>query len=240
MKTDKLEGDDRRRYIRTLQLEEIGLEGQQRLLTSRVLIAGTGALGSIAAMYLAASGVGHLTLVDFDTIDISNLQRQLSFDTASCGRKKAEAAAERIHAINPGTEITVIDKMLTRDNAPALIAGHDLVIEGSDNPPTKYMVTDTCAELGIPYVIGGVAQFRGQLTCWRPGYPTYRDIFPEAAPEGGYTPCSLGGILGPLPGIIASAQACEAIKILSGAGEPLYGRLLLLDTLHPAATIIDL
>lgn len=232
--------EQRLRYSRNIMLPEIGKRGQELLLKSRVLIVGTGALGSITAMYLAASGVGHLTLVDYDTIDLSNLQRQLSFATSDCGTKKTDAAKRRIAEINPDVRVDLFDKMLTKGNVRELFEGHDLVIEGSDNPATKYLVTDLCAELGIPCVLGGVAQYRGQVTSWAPGYPTYRDLFPESAAEGGYTPCSLGGILGPLPGVIASTQACEAIKIITGAGTPLYGRLFLLDLLNPAATILDL
>lgn len=240
MSANPLSPEQQERYIRNIQLSELGLKGQKRLLESRVLIVGTGALGSISSMYLAASGVGHLTLVDFDIIGLSNLQRQLSFSTGDCGRLKTEAARRRIAEINPEVNVDLFTEKLTRKNATGLFAGHDLVIEGSDNPDTKYMVTDLCAEMDIPCVLGGVAQFKGQVTSWKPGFPTYRDIFPESAPEGGYTPCSIGGVFGPLPGIVASAQACEAIKILTGTGTPLYGRLLVIDTLNPAATILDL
>lgn len=232
--------EQRLRYSRNIMLPEIGKKGQARLLESRVLIVGTGALGSIVAMYLAASGVGHLTLADYDTIDISNLQRQLSFSTQDCGCKKVDAAARRIREINPEIEVMTFDKMLTSKNSEGLFTSHDLVIEGSDNPATKYLVSDLCARLDIPYVLGGVSQYKGQVTSWKKGYPTYRELFPESAEEGGYTPCSLGGILGPLPGIIASWQACEAIKILTDTGTPLYSKLLLIDLLNPATTIIDL
>ena len=234
--------DQRRRYSRNVMLDGMGKEGQERLLRSRALVVGCGALGSICAMYLAGSGVGELTLVDFDTIDISNLQRQLSFTTAQCGQKKAEALAERIAAINPEVKLSVHTGMLTRKNAAELFEGKDVVIEGSDNPATKYLVTDLCAELGIPCVLGGVSQWQGQVMSWAPGgpWPTYRDIFPEAAEEGGFTPCSLGGVLGPLPGIIGSYQASEAIKILTGAGTPLYGQMLLLTLDSPTANILTL
>lgn len=235
-----LSKEQRLRYSRNLLLPEIGKEGQQRLLASRVLVVGAGALGSIVAMYLAASGVGHITLADYDTVDISNLQRQLSFSTADCGSMKVDAARRRIADINPDVKVDVFAKMITGDNAHDLFAGHDLVVEGSDNPATKYLVTDLCAELGIPCVLGGVSQFQGQVMSWAPGYPAYRDLFPERAEDGGYTPCSLGGVLGPLPGVIASTQACEAIKILTGAGTPLYGKLFMVDMLNPSATLLDL
>ena len=228
------------RYSRNLMLPEIGRPGQHKLLTSRVLIVGVGALGSIAAMYLAASGVGCITLADYDTIDISNLQRQLSFSTEDCGKFKAESARDRLLSINPEVNVSVINNMLTRQNTPELIAAHDLVIEGSDNPSTKYLISDMCHAAGVPCVLGGVAQFNGQVMSWKPGYPTYRDIFPEQAAEGGYTPCSLGGVLGPLPGIVASWQAAEAIKILTDIGTPLFGRMLLIDALSAATTVITL
>lgn len=235
-----LSKEQRLRYSRNLLLPEIGKEGQRRLLDSRVLIVGTGALGSIAAMYLAASGVGHITLADYDTVDISNLQRQLSFSTADCGSMKVDAARSRMASINPDVTVDVFARMITGENAHGLFSGHDLVIEGSDNPATKYLVTDTCAELQIPCVLGGVTQFQGQVMSWAPGHPTYRDLFPEQAEAGGYTPCSLGGVLGPLPGVIASTQACEAVKILTGSGTPLYGKLFMVDMLNPSATVLDL
>ncbi|MCM1224097.1 MAG: HesA/MoeB/ThiF family protein [Lachnospiraceae bacterium] len=238
--TIELSKEQRLRYSRNILLPEIGRAGQAKLLSSRMLIVGAGALGSACAMYLAASGVGHIIIADYDTIDISNLQRQLSFSTSDCGRPKAQALCDRLLAINPEIEVSVINKMLTKANVGEYIAGCDLVIEGSDNPATKYLVTEVCSQHGVPCVLGGVAQFNGQVMCWSPGYPTYSEIFPEQAAEGGYTPCSLGGVLGPLPGIVASWQASEAIKILTGAGTPLFGKLLLIDMLTPSARIIEL
>lgn len=236
----ELSKEQRLRYSRNIMLDGVGSAGQQRLLHSRVAIIGSGALGSIVAMYLAGSGVGHITIVDYDTIDISNLQRQLSFSTHSCGEKKVHALHRRLTEINPDIEVTAIDYMLTTKNIAEALSGQDLVIEGTDNPATKYLVTDTCLTLGIPYILGGVSQYTGQVMSWRPGYPTYRDTFPEAAIDGSYTPCALGGILGPLPGIIASTQAAEAIKILTGVGTPLYGRLYLYDALTATATTLSL
>lgn len=235
-----LSPDNRRRYSRNILLPEIGHQGQSKLLASNVLIVGCGALGSIVAMYLAGSGVGHMTLVDFDTIDISNLQRQLSFTTGSCGQKKAAVTADRLKEINPEVSVTVFDGMLTAKNAGTLFQGHDLVIEGSDNPATKYLVTDQCSLLSIPCVLGGVAQFRGQVMSWKPGCASYRDVFPEPAQEGGYTPCALGGVLGPLPGIIGSYQAAEAVKILTDVGQPLYNRLLIFDLLKSDTVTVNL
>lgn len=236
----ELTKEQKLRYSRNLMLDGIGREGQQKLLDARVLIVGAGALGSIAAMYLAASGVGRLTLIDYDTIDLSNLQRQLSFTTEQCGGRKVAKTAGRITEINPEIRVDTYTCMLNASNAGEIFAGHDLVVEGSDNPDTKYLVSDTCLLMGIPCITGGVSQFRGQLMSWTPGHICYRDVFPEGASADGYMPCSLGGILGPLPGIIASWQACEAIKIITGAGTPLYDKLLLIDQLNPSATIIDL
>lgn len=242
MNGDNLEfsKEQRLRYSRNLMLPEIGRPGQRKLLDAKVLIVGVGALGSITAMYLAASGVGHLTLADYDTIDISNLQRQLSFSTDDCGKFKVDAARDRLLSINPEISVTTINGMLTRQNAGEIIAQHDLVIEGSDNPATKYLISDECRAVGVPCVLGGVTQFSGQVMSWQEGYPTYRDIFPDQAAEGGYTPCSIGGVLGPLPGIVASWQAAEAVKILTGAGTPLYGRMLLIDALTANTTVITL
>ena len=227
----ELNAEQRRRYSRTTMLPEIGPEGQRRLLGATVTLVGAGALGSVCAMYLAASGVGRLRLIDFDTIDVSNLQRQLSFATADCGLRKAEVCAGRIRAINPEVEVETVGAMLTRGNASEVIEGSDLVMEGSDNPSTKYLVTDTAVALGVPYVLGGVAQWQGQVHSWAPGHRSYRDIFPESACEGGYLPCSVGGVLGPLPGVVGSVMACEAIKIVAGAGAPLFDRLLTIDAL---------
>ena len=233
----ELTSEQRRRYSRTTMLPEIGEEGQQRLLGSTVTIVGAGALGTVCAMYLAGSGVGRIRLIDFDTIDVSNLQRQLSFSTADCGARKAEACAARMAGINPEVEVEVETAMLTRANAPGLLARSDLVMEGSDNPSTKYLVTDTAVALGIPYVLGGVARWQGQVQSWVPGHRSYRDLFPESACEGGYLPCSVGGVLGPLPGVIGSMMACEAVKLLTGAGQPLLDRLLTVDALTMSAAV---
>lgn len=233
--------DEKLRYSRNILLAEMGEEGQRRLLGSKVLIVGAGALGSVVAMYLAGSGVGEIRLVDFDTIDISNLQRQLSFTTSQCGRLKADALAERLREINPDITVTSSNLLLRPDNIDGLSAGVDLIIEGSDNPPTKYLATDEAVRLGIPYVLGGVAQWQGQVTSWRPGCRVaYRDLFPEGATPDGYTPCSIGGVLGPLPGIIGSMMATDAIKILASIGTPLYDRLLLLDTLTLTPRLLTL
>lgn len=238
-----LSAEDKRRYSRNTLLPEIGPAGQERLLASTVAVVGCGALGSMCAMYLAGSGVGHLRVADFDTIDISNLQRQLSFTTAQCGLKKAECLRARLLEINPGIDVQAHDLLLRRSGAASLFEGCDLVVEGSDNPDTKYLVSDLCAEMKIPYVLGGVSSWQGQVMSWAPHtppYPTYRDLYPEQAPAGGYTPCSLGGLPGPLPGIIGSMQALEAVKILTGAGRPLFGRLFIFDALTSDALTVAL
>lgn len=231
-----LTGEEQRRYKRNLTLPGIGEAGQKALLEARVLIVGCGALGSISSMYLAASGVGHITLIDFDRIDISNLQRQLSFSTGSIGEKKVTAAATRLHDINPGIEITPLDLRLTEDNAPEIFASQDLIIDGTDNPATKYLIARMAGALGKPYIFGGVHEWRGQVMSCLPGSPGYTDLFPEPAEDASLPP----GLLGPLPGIVASSQAAEAIKILTGAGTPLASRLLLIDALAGTTEVIHL
>lgn len=236
-----LSSDDRRRYSRNIQLEGIGAEGQARLLASHVAIVGCGALGSITSMYLAGSGVGQLTIADFDTIDVSNLQRQLSFTTASCGKSKAEETARRLQEINPDITILSHNKLLSKSNIDDIIGTPDLIIEGSDNPATKYLVTDYAVSRGIPYVMGGVDQWHGQVMSWRPGNRCYRDIFPDGlnTPDG-ITPCSTGGVHGPLPGMIGAAMASDAIKIICGCGTPLYNRMMLIDTMSMESRIVNI
>lgn len=226
------------RYIRNLQLNGLGKEGQAALARARVLVIGAGALGSVCSMYLAASGVGHLTIADFDNVDITNLQRQLSYTEADVGKPKANTLAQKIGQINSEIEVTPIRAFVTAQTLELLVSEADIVIEASDNPATKYMVTDCAERLGKPYALGAVAQWQGQALSWCPGHPGYRDLFPVGADEGAYTPCSIGGILGPLPGIIGSIQAAEAIKIITGAGQPLLGRLLLLDALTMKTQVI--
>lgn len=231
MSMRELSQEERRRYSRTVMLPEIGKEGQARLLESHALIVGCGALGSIVAMQLAASGVGHLTIVDFDTVDISNLQRQLAFTEGDIGQKKSERLAAKIHAINSGIEVKTIDGVLKRTKAERLMADCDIAIEGSDNPATKYMVTDVAEALEKPCVLGAVSGFSGQVQTFAPGHAGYRDWWPEEVGESGFTPCSLGGLLGPVPSLVASLQSAEAIKILAGLKPALLDTLLTLDTL---------
>lgn len=221
-------------------LEGMGTEGQERLLASSVLLVGAGALGSVVAMYLAASGVGRIGVADFDTIDLSNLQRQLSFTEADLGRSKAQVTAEKLKAVNSEVQVTVYEKLLRKSDLEALIPQYDLVIEGSDNPDTKYMVTSTCAAHGKSYVIGGVAQYNGQVMCYTKGAKRYEEVFPRGDESAGFLPCSMGGVLGPLPGVVGSLMSVEAIKLLTGIGEPLVNRLLLIDARTMQITTIRL
>lgn len=222
---------DLRRYSRAMMLPEIGEEGQRRLLSSSVMVVGAGALGSIVSMYLAGAGVGTIEIADFDRVDLSNLQRQLAFEEGDVGESKVKATARRLGAINSGIRIIAHEELIRRDRARELFSRQDVVVEGSDNPATKYMVSEICEELGKPCVIGGVAGWRGQVMTWQPGHLTYRDLYPEPAEGAGCTPCSQGGVMGPVPGIVGSVQATETIKLLTGAGAPLLDRLLTFDAL---------
>lgn len=224
-----LTADERRRYSRNIMLSGIGAEGQERLLQSKVLIVGCGALGSVCAMYLAGSGVGMLGLVDFDTVDISNLQRQLSYTITDIGQSKAGTLASKIRDINPAVNVKVYDTLLTGRSAGDIISEYDIIVEGSDNPDTKYLISDMCADLKKNCVMGGIAGTQGQVICFAHGHASYRDFFPEAAAPDGFTPCSLGGVLGPLPGIVGSIQAAETVKIITGLGKPMFDTLLLID-----------
>lgn len=229
---ENLSKEQHRRYSRNIFLPEIGKEGQIKLLNASVLIVGTGALGSVVSMYLAAAGVGRIGLCDFDTIDISNLQRQLSFTEGDVGKKKVEVTADKLHAINSEIRLNVYDGMLRKERAKELFDEYDIIVEGSDNPNTKYMVTDIAQTLKKPCVLGGVAQFSGQVMTILPGGTTYRDLFPDAAGDGEFMPCSIGGVLGPVPGIVGSIQATEVIKLITAAGNPLASQILTIDALN--------
>lgn len=219
---------DRQRYSRNISVEGFGEEGQRRLLESSVLVLGCGALGSVVAAYLAGAGIGHLTLVDFDTIDITNLQRQILYTEQEAGAYKATTLADRLTRLNSSIKIDAIREFVTPAKARELFKGHDFIVDASDNPDTKYMIDDACNELGLPYTIAGVLGMNGQIMTHVPGSARYCDFFPESA-GAGYTPCSIGGILGPLPGIIGSIQALEAIKYLSHTGTLLTDRILIVD-----------
>lgn len=222
--------DDSRRYSRNIMLDGIGREGQEKLSRASVLLVGCGALGTVAGLYLAGSGVGRIGLVDFDTIDLSNLQRQLAFNINDIGLKKCETLASRIKAVNPSVNTDCHGCFLTGNKAHGLLEGYDIIVEGSDNPETKYLISSVCHELKKPCVTGGVSQWNGQVLTFMPGHATYSDFFPDASMSGSFTPCALGGVLGPLPGIIGSIQAAEVIKIICGAGVPLADRMLLVDS----------
>jgi adenylyltransferase/sulfurtransferase len=220
------------RYRRHLNLPDFGLAGQQRLLAGSVLLIGAGGLGCPLAQYLAAAGVGRLGLVDFDVVEISNLQRQVLYGSADLGRPKVEVMKERIGAQNPDVKVQTFRERLTSENALALFRDFDVVIDGTDNFPTRYLSNDACVLLGKPNVYGAILRFEGQASTFdaRRG-PCYRCLFPEPPPPGSVPSCAEGGVLGVLPGIIAMIQATEAVKLLTGVGEPLLGRFLHYDAL---------
>ena len=220
------------RYARQIGLSGFGAEGQARLRAARVLIVGVGGLGSPAAMYLAAAGVGALTLVDTDTVDLSNLHRQLLFSTDDVGEAKLQVAQARLAALNPDVAITVQDARLTAANAQALVAGHHLVIDATDNFPTRYALNEACLAHGVPFVYGSVARFEGQVSVFAaPDGPCYRCLFPTMPAPGTVPTCAEEGVLGVVPGVIGVVQATEAIKWITGIGTPLVGQLLLMDLL---------
>jgi molybdopterin/thiamine biosynthesis adenylyltransferase/rhodanese-related sulfurtransferase len=225
--------DQYERYKRHLVLPEFGVDGQRKLLEARVLLIGAGGLGCPLAQYLAAAGVGTLGLVDFDTVDASNLQRQVLYGTRDVGRPKAEVARERILALNPDVKVEVYPVRLASDNALAILRDYDVVVDGTDNFPTRYLTNDACVMLGRPNVHGSIFRFEGQATVFdaRRG-PCYRCLYPEPPPPGAVPSCAEGGVLGVLPGIVALIQATETIKLLAGLGESLVGRLLQFDALE--------
>jgi len=221
------------RYRRHLTLPEVGLEGQQALLASRVLLIGAGGLGCPLAQYLAAAGVGTLGLVDFDVVDASNLHRQILYTTADVGRPKTQVAAERVRAMNPDVRVEVHDVRLTSENAMDLFREYDVIVDGTDNFPTRYLTNDACVLLGKPNVHGSIFRFDGQATVFDARHgPCYRCLYPEPPPPGAVPSCAEGGVLGVLPGLVALIQATETVKLVTGAGDPLYGRLLQYDALR--------
>jgi adenylyltransferase/sulfurtransferase len=226
-----LSDDELSRYSRHLALAEIGLDGQQRLRAARVLIVGTGGLGSPSALYLAAAGVGTIGLVDFDRVDASNLQRQVLFDTASVGQPKTQCARTRLLALNPYIEVQAHQAELCAANVRAIFADYDLVLDGSDRISTRYLVNDACVLYGKPLVSAAIHRFEGQAMSYAPGRgPCYRCLFPHSL-DGQLPSCAEVGVLGVLPGVLGCLQATEAIKLLLGIGEPLLGRLLTYDAL---------
>ena len=225
-------GEERRRYARQLLLPGFGSAGQDALIAARVLVIGAGGLGSVTAPYLAAAGVGTIGIVDDDVVDESNLQRQLLHDTASVGMPKVASAAARLLALNPLVRVETHPVRLDAANAVELIGSYDLVVDGADNFATRYVVADAAALTGRPHVWGSILRFDGQVSVWWPPHgPCYRCVFPAAPPEGSVASCAEAGVFGSLCAAIGSVQASEAIKLLSGLGEPLIGRLLVHDAL---------
>jgi len=230
------------RYSRHIILPGIGAAGQRALMDAKVLCIGAGGLGSPAAMYLAAAGVGTLGLLDFDRVDLTNLQRQLLHDTGDVGRPKVDSAADRINALNPNVEVVKHDTTLTSDNAFDILGRYDVIVDGTDNFPVRYLVNDATQMLGKPLVYGSIYQFDGQASVFLPGpeTPCYRCLFPQPPPPGAVPNCAEAGVFGVLPGIVGSIQAVEAIKLIVGIGEPLVGRLLLFDALAMDFTTVKL
>ena len=220
------------RYSRHVIMPEVGLDGQKRLKAARVLAVGAGGLGSPLALYLAAAGVGTIGLVDFDIVDDSNLQRQILYGTADVGRPKRAAAAARVRDLNPNVEVVTLEQRLTSENALAIVRDFDVVADGTDNFPTRYLVNDACVLAGKPNVYASIFRFEGQASIfWAAKGPCYRCLYAEPPPPGLVPSCAEGGVLGILPGLLGTIQATETIKLLLGTGEPLIGRLLLVDAL---------
>ncbi len=229
----ELTGDEYKRYSRHLIMPEVGLEGQKKLKAAKVLCIGAGGLGSPVAMYLAAAGVGTLGIVDFDTVDFSNLQRQILHGTPDVGRPKLASAKDRLNALNPNVRIETYETALTSENALQLFEPYDVIVDGTDNFPTRYLVNDACVLLGKPNAYGSIFRFEGQASVFatKEG-PCYRCLYPEPPPPGLVPSCAEGGVLGVLPGLLGVIQATEAIKLILGTGEPLIGRFLIVDALR--------
>jgi molybdopterin/thiamine biosynthesis adenylyltransferase/rhodanese-related sulfurtransferase len=227
-----LEREELLRYGRHLLLPEVAIDGQRKLKAARVLIVGAGGLGSPAALYLAAAGIGTLGLVDFDIVEVTNLQRQLLHGTRDVGRPKLDSARDRLHDVNPNVKLELHPTRLTSANALTIIRNYDLVLDGTDNFATRYLVNDACVLLGVPNVYGSIFRFDGQASVFATADgPCYRCIYPEPPPPGLVPSCAEGGVLGVLPGIVGTVQATEAIKLILGIGTPLTGRLLLVNAL---------
>lgn len=230
--SEALTNEEVLRYSRHLILPDVGLDGQRKLKAGRILLIGAGGLGSPLALYLAAAGVGTLGLVDFDVVDVSNLQRQVLHGTKDVGRPKLESARDRIRDVNPHVHVEAYETRLTSENALDIIRDYDVVIDGTDNFATRYLTNDACVLLGKPNVYGSIFRFEGQASVFAlEEGPCYRCLFPEPPPPGLVPSCAEGGVLGVLPGLVGTIQATEGIKLILGVGEPLVGRLLLIDAL---------
>lgn len=220
------------RYARHILLPEVGGVGQEKLLESKALIIGAGGLGCPVALYLAAAGVGQIGLVDFDEVDLTNLQRQVLYHTNHIGQPKATTAAKNLEPLNPDVTLIPYTEKLTADNAAQIFQNYDVIIDGTDNFDTRYLVNDVCIELGKPNVFGSVLGFEGQASLFKPGGPCYRCVFPTPPPEGAVPRCAEAGVIGTAAGLVGMIQASEAIKTLLNIGDDLSGRLMLIDTLH--------
>lgn len=229
----QLSNEQIRRFSRHLILPEVGLAGQKKICGASVLCIGAGGLGSPIAMYLAAAGIGKMGILDFDTVDFSNLQRQILHETSDVGRPKTESAKQAINGINPDTEVVIHNERITSENALDIISGYDIVVDGTDNFPTRYLTNDACVILKKPNVYGSIFRFEGQASVFAPhlGGPCYRCLYPEPPPPGMVPSCAEGGVLGVLPGIVGCIQTTEILKLILGQGTPLIGRLLLFNAL---------
>jgi adenylyltransferase/sulfurtransferase len=230
----ELNSDEIRRYSRHLSLPEVGLEGQRKIRSASVLCIGAGGLGSPVAMYLAAAGIGRLGIVDFDSVDLSNLQRQVLHGSPDVGRPKTESAADFLHRLNPNVQVVPYETRLTFENALEIVGSYDIVVDGTDNFPTRYLANDACVLLRKPNVYGSIFRFEGQASLFAPhlGGPCYRCLYPEPPPTGTVPSCAEGGVLGVLPGVIGVIQATETLKLILGKGNSLLNRLLLFDALE--------
>jgi len=224
---------DLQRYARQIVLREVGPEGQRRLRRAAVAVVGAGGLGSPALLYLAAAGVGRLTVIDDDRVSLDNLQRQVLHDSAAVGEPKTHSALRRLDALNPAVRVRTVERRVDAGNAAELLRGHHAVLDGSDNFATKFAVNDACVELGIAAVIAGILRFEGQVVVVPPGGPCYRCLFRDEPPPGQVPTCSAAGVLGPVAGVVGSLQASEALRFLLGAGAPQAGRVLTVDLLDP-------
>ncbi len=228
----KLTQEEVSRYSRHLLIPEVGLEGQRKLKSASVLLVGTGGLGSPLALYLAAAGIGRIGIVDYDVVDDFNLQRQVIHDTSRVGDLKVELARQRMLALNPYIQVDAYNEVFSAENAERLSAGYDILVDGTDNFPTRYLINDLCVLTGRPYVYGSIFRFEGQVSVFDARHgPCYRCLFPDPPPPGMVPSCAEGGVFGVLPGTVGTLQGTEVIKLILGIGEPLIGRLLLYDAL---------
>lgn len=226
-----LTADEKKRYSRQIAIEAIGVEGQQSLREAKVFIVGCGALGSMVAMELAGAGVGTIGISDFDSIDISNLQRQFFFETCDAGRIKSHILQERMEGLNPHCSVVRYDILVNKDKASEIFKDYDFIVDATDNPSSKQIIESICQELGKPCCIAGVSEFHGQVMTILPGATKFADLFPDSE-DGGFLPCSIGGVVGPAAAICASLQAAEVIKCITGVGECLESKILVFDLLN--------